>query len=272
MRRHWRELRSWNGRVLFFLLTILLKIWQQIIFLLSFLFFFCRGYALFIESNVKAFFSTFYLFLRRCFLFSLQALSIIWDRLKALFTDRNFRWLLLFFIGLQLALLALYYRAYQKTILSFRVAPSFVVNAELRGQEPTEIVITAIGLELPVIQTSIQNGIWQIPDTMVAHLASSARPREGSNIVLYAHNTQQLFARLPQVKVGDEVILTSGDGQQFHYQITETKIVNPNQVQEVVPTDYEVLTVYTCTGWLDSQRFVVKARPVDKQVLGDLAQ
>ncbi len=34
-----------------------------------------------------------------------------------------------------------------------------------------------------------------------------------------------------------------------------------NQTDVLAPSNSEVLTIYTCTGWLDQNRFIVKAVP-----------
>jgi sortase (surface protein transpeptidase) len=60
--------------------------------------------------------------------------------------------------------------------------------------------------------------------------------------------------------------LLDAEGKTAKYIVSETKRVLPNAVEEVLPTDHEVVTVYTCTGFLDSQRFVVKALPSESNI------
>ncbi len=156
------------------------------------------------------------------------------------------------------------YLLYHQTMLSFKVAPSVVVDSQLRGPEPTEVQIQRLGIDLTVIPAQIKDGIWETSDTMATHLNTSARPLESGNIVIYAHNKQNMFGPLLWVQTGDEITLTTQDNHQFTYQVTQTKTVKPEEVEVVLPTNHEELTLYTCTGFLDSLRFVVKAEPVEK--------
>ena len=195
------------------------------------------------------------------------AVFLNWFLLLAkIFHNRYFQVFLVFFVSLQILFASLFYFAYEKTILSFKVAPSFVAQAELRGQLPKQIQIPSLSIDLSLQGTLVKNGLWEISEKSASYLLSSARPKEGSNIVIYAHNTKHLFARLPEIQVGQEILLLDAEGKTAKYIVSETKRVLPNAVEEVLPTDHEVVTVYTCTGFLDSQRFVVKALPSESNI------
>jgi LPXTG-site transpeptidase (sortase) family protein len=187
---------------------------------------------------------------------------------KSTFISRSIKWLhrpttylILGIIGFNLILVGSLYLAYRKTILSFQVAPSVVAEAHLRAAEPTQIMIPTTQIELPIIPAQIKDGIWETSETNATHLYTSARPTEGGNIVIYAHNRRNMFADLKNVKVGETINLKTEKGI-YTYQVSERLVVNPNQVESVLPTDHEVLTVYTCTGPFDSKRLVLKATPI----------
>lgn len=163
--------------------------------------------------------------------------------------------------GILLIFVGVFYYFYAETVLSFKASPVVVAQAELRGATPTHITIPNLKVGLDITPTFIQDGIWQVSDTTAAYLESSARPEEGGNIIIYGHNKRELFGPLRLIKLGDTINLTADDGKQYAYKVAEVRTVSPDAINEVMPTDYEVLTVYTCTGIFDSQRLVIKAYP-----------
>jgi len=54
---------------------------------------------------------------------------------------------------------------------------------------PTQLIIKKIGIDLPIEETAINNGVWQIGEKGASHLTISARPGEKGPIILYGHNT-----------------------------------------------------------------------------------
>jgi LPXTG-site transpeptidase (sortase) family protein len=166
-------------------------------------------------------------------------------------------------LGLCLMVASGTYLLYRQTILSFQVAPKVVVQSQYRPAEPKHIEIESVKIATDILPAQITNGIWQTSNTSASHLADSARPSEPGNIIIYAHNTRNLFERLREVKLDDTIILENAEGKRRTYLVESTHIVRPSEINLVMPTDKEILTVYTCTGFLDSMRFVVQAKLVD---------
>lgn len=150
---------------------------------------------------------------------------------------------------------------YQKTVLSFASIPSTYLSASPLSI-PTQISFDTPKLNLNIKEAAIRNNIWQTYTDAASHSLVSASPGEGSNIVIYAHNKKNLFGPLLWVTPNTKITLTTADGQVHHYQVSSIQTVSPDKIDVVMPTDEEVLTLYTCTGFLDSQRLVVKANPV----------
>ena len=48
----------------------------------------------------------------------------------------------------------------------------------------------------------------------------------------------------------------------YEYMVNEILIVNPDQIDVINPTQDETLTLYTCSGYFDTQRLVVKAKRI----------
>ena len=126
---------------------------------------------------------------------------------------------------------------------------------------PVFIKIDSVKVNLPVIESSIVNGVWQIPSEGAGHLSSSSDIGLG-NMVIYAHNKNSLFGPIRWIKKDSLIEIIGQDGKPYHYQVTETRVVNPDRIEYVLPKAEEILTLYTCTGLFDSKRFIVLAKKI----------
>jgi len=94
----------------------------------------------------------------------------------------------------------------------------------------------------------------------------------GDNIVLGGHSElaqrqPDVFYRLDEVAIGD-IIHVTADGQTFNYVVTSLEIVNPNNLNSILPTGFEQLTLITCDtasfdGSTYQQRLIVRALPIE---------
>lgn len=170
--------------------------------------------------------------------------------------------LTLLVVGPMLVSIGLFMLFYERTVLSFRRTPQKASLTTSRKPVPTRIVVDDLGINLPVAEGQIVSGIWEISDQGTSHLDISARPGEGGNIVIYGHNRKVIFGSLPFIWIGDIIKIVNSDGTTFRYKVVKKVTVNPDDLSYVVPQNEEVLTVYTCTGFLDTQRFVAQAKPI----------
>jgi LPXTG-site transpeptidase (sortase) family protein len=93
-------------------------------------------------------------------------------------------------------------------------------------------------------------------DHQAAWLNSSGNMNQG-NMVIYAHNKRRMFGPLRWIKVG-ETIEISNQSKLVRYQVTqafEGKATDISHVTEPINR----LTLYTCSGPLDRNRFFVLA-------------
>lgn len=111
---------------------------------------------------------------------------------------------------------------------------------------------------------ALENGKWSIDQDTATYLSQSARPGEGGNIVLYGHNTREILGNIRALVPGEKITITSQDGSTHDYEVEWTKEVSAEDVSAIQPTETEFLTLFTCSGFLDSQRFIVRAKPVAK--------
>jgi len=59
----------------------------------------------------------------------------------------------------------------------------------------------------------------------------------------------------------DNLIYVLSTDNWFRYKVSDIKFVSPAQVEVIKPTANERLTLFTCSGFLDSKRLVVTALP-----------
>ena len=164
-----------------------------------------------------------------------------------------------------ISILTGFYLNYRKSILSFSGkiphATPISVNEYF---DPVKINFKSIGLTLPIRNAKITNGIWEISENSASYLATSAKPGERGNTVIYGHNKKNVFEPIiGNVKKGNLIELITEENKIYTYEVKEVFEVTPEKVEVVNPADFEVLTVYTCTGFLDSKRQVIKAYPLN---------
>lgn len=180
--------------------------------------------------------------------------------LKKQHSKRLFIFLLVF--GLFLFISGEGYLYYAKRVLSFTTNPFTNLPVRKESSYPAKIIINSIGINLNIQEGSIADGVWVISQTTATHLINSSVPEETGNTVIYGHNTKPIFARLFNIKINDQIEIQTKDAKSYLYKVTKTQWVKPTDVNVIAPTDYSVLTIYTCAGFLDQYRLVVKAVPI----------
>lgn len=133
------------------------------------------------------------------------------------------------------------------TMGSIEVAPD--------ANPPTRIVIPKINVDAPIV-----NGVgWDDLKKGVGHLPGSANPGERGNLYLAAHNDiyGEIFRYLEDLAVGDTYYIYSGE-EAFQYVVKERRIIDPTEVEVMLPTTEPVSTLQTCYPYLiDTHRLVI---------------
>lgn len=161
------------------------------------------------------------------------------------------------------------------SLITFRFYPTDAIK-KLKGEEinprphvaaqsaktiyppPSSISIPSISLNLTVAPGVVQNNKWTLYEDKISWLSTSEPPGRG-NVILYGHNRKGLFGELDRLEIGEEITIVSGS-KNYVYQIYESRRVRPNEV-DVIISDKNQLTLYTCDGSFDERRLVLFAFP-----------
>ncbi len=136
-------------------------------------------------------------------------------------------------------------------------------SSQTNQNMPKTIFIPKINKTLGISAGEVVDKKWVISDTGVSYLSITPAPGSVGNSVLYGHNKLDILGRLVELGKDDVIYVVLGSGNFVEYKVVETKQVTPNQVEILNNTTDSRLTIYTCTGFLDSARFVVIAKKVD---------
>lgn len=143
--------------------------------------------------------------------------------------------------------------------LSFNVGQITTVSSPVSQLIPKGIIIKDLDVSLPIYPASIKNGRWEATSKGVSFLISSVIPGEVGNSILYGHNWNSLLGRLVHIKPGQEIKIVFSDGITRSFIVAYTSVVSPAQTDILNQTGDRRLTLYTCTAFLDSKRFVAVA-------------
>ena len=127
------------------------------------------------------------------------------------------------------------------------------------------IKIPRLAIDLPLAEGDIERDAerQQTPESFAFHLPGSALPGESGNAYFYAHARAGMFLALWNAREGDQVVITTPDGRELHYVVSEVHPrVDPADVSWAGPTTGARLTLQTSTGPNPGDpRFVVIALP-----------
>lgn len=125
---------------------------------------------------------------------------------------------------------------------------------------PTHIYIEWF-IDTPIEPHVYQNDRWTTSADKASYLVQSAPPGKNGNSIIYGHNTRSILGNIRALKGNETITLTLSDGTTKEYEIVTITEVSPNETSYLEPTDTEILTLYTCSGLLDKNRFIVQAKP-----------
>lgn len=135
----------------------------------------------------------------------------------------------------------------------------------INGHMPVAIIeIPSIKLKQPVVEGITEDVIKYF----LGKFPESSMPGEVGNFAVAGHRVSDFtdaFINLYKVKTGDEVIVTTVDGR-YTYEVDNSFIVDPDQVEILEKADYEKITLITCTIG-SKRRVIVTGRLIEKEEL-----
>lgn len=169
--------------------------------------------------------------------------------------QKNLKHNYLIILGILLISTFLVWRYYQARILSFNT--SEVSKIDTTEVTPVHIKAYPIGIDVDIKPAIITNGVWPVfPNT-------AGFVMNGKNIIIYGHNKDNILGPIRYIKTGTKIEILGSDNNKYFYEVTKTDIVDPDNLEYIKPKSIETLTIYTCTGFLDSKRFIVVAEKLD---------
>lgn len=115
------------------------------------------------------------------------------------------------------------------------------VTAAVEMGEPNRVIIAHLGIDAPLIYID-EHGEAAYQDALqhgVVHYPGTALPGQAGNVYIFAHSSdlawakgeyKTVFAKLPQMNNGDEIVLTGQDGVIYRYTVIERKVVGPKDL------------------------------------------
>lgn len=127
------------------------------------------------------------------------------------------------------------------------------------GTQYATIEIPDINVDLPVYY----GDTLEILKNGVGHSSGSYFPGEGGSIIYMGHNSKNVFRRFSELKIGDEIKVTTTYGE-FNYKIYDMQLINETETDKLpIQKEKEILMVYTCYPFNNigyaTQRYVVYA-------------
>jgi len=104
----------------------------------------------------------------------------------------------------------------------------------------TRVSIPRINMDAIVVEGASRKQLSIGP----GHVIDTATPGEVGNAVITAHR-DTFFRNIYELKKGDDIIVRR-NGQVFKYQVTGKKIVQPEDISVLKPTQDAQLTLITC--------------------------
>lgn len=125
---------------------------------------------------------------------------------------------------------------------------------------PQSISINSIKVNLPIVRSVMEDPKkWPTTRNGVSYLENSVLPGRVGNSIFYGHNWPNLLGGLKNVKRGDTIELKYPTGEIKTFTIDLITEMPAKHAQVTLESDQKIMTIYTCSGFLDSKRIIVTA-------------
>jgi len=154
----------------------------------------------------------------------------------------------------------LIFERYNPNRLSFAdYIPSEGNTSVDQSTKPEFLLIPELGVKQAIVPAQKNGSKWETTTKGVSYLSTSPMPGEVGNSIFYGHNWPSILGSIVNIKPGQEIAVVFSDGSVKKFSVEYTQIVEPTQASILDQTSDKRITLYTCTGFLDTKRFVVTA-------------
>ena len=131
------------------------------------------------------------------------------------------------------------------------------------GETLAVLRIPSRNIEVPVFDSTDETAL----NRGSGHVTGTSLPGEGGNVAIAAHR-DGFFRSLENIEIGDEIELTTLEGQQI-FRVSALDIVDPLNVSVLDPTEDTAITLITCYPFhyigAAPDRFIVRATLINKE-------
>lgn len=168
-------------------------------------------------------------------------------------------------IILSTVLLIQHYNPYRTSFKNYVLQSGNV--CKINDRLPRHISIPSINLSLPVETHDFKKGLWKTSTKGISYQLGSPISGETGNSIFYGHNWSNLLGNLHKVRPGDSVIIDHQGGLNRKFIVESVSEVSPDATSILSQTNDKRITIYTCSGFLDTKRLVVVAKLSDEVIL-----
>ncbi len=150
-------------------------------------------------------------------------------------------------------------------------------TSEPKRGEPNRLKIPSLGVEAPLVEPEAANedSYQKALQTGVVHFPGTAAVGELGNAYYFGHSSdfafskgdyKTVFALLPNIEMGAEIIVTNVDGLEFKYSVVSKKVVSNNDVSVLEQGDRSERLLSLQTSYpvgTALQRYVVVAKLIE---------
>jgi LPXTG-site transpeptidase (sortase) family protein len=141
------------------------------------------------------------------------------------------------------------------------IRPDLAFSVVATGKPPIRIIIPEINIDVNIKPAQLIHGYWETSEDSASFGLGSAPPGSVGNTVIFAHAREKLFLSLKNIKSKSRIYILT-DTQWYPYEVENIKEVWPNDTYVISPTKNRTLTLFTCSGFFDTMRLVVTAKPM----------
>jgi LPXTG-site transpeptidase (sortase) family protein len=124
------------------------------------------------------------------------------------------------------------------------------------------LIIPSAEIKMPIVEGPSINvlvkyvGVWHETGTILNNYVIAGHKLQ------YFRSVNQSLYHLNTLVTGDKGVYLDFSGKVYDYQVTNTQIVNPDDIAILDKSSAPMLTIYTCNDFFNHHRFVVTAKPI----------